>query len=154
MVELRSVLHDLQVKLNSIISRIPETTATEKPAPYPKRAIHSIASELPMEGPSGCPEQYHSVVLVAFHKWARIILSLFIDKVDLSMQKSPFGANIDVGILCCLPTIPKESSKSNLAHRAPKVSVATHRVTGSNLEQCDTAFPRIHGEVYSIGDGS
>ncbi|OQE18036.1 hypothetical protein PENFLA_c022G06805 [Penicillium flavigenum] len=92
MVELRSVLHDLQVKLNSIISRIPEATATENPTPYPKRAIHSTAAELPMEGPSGCPEQYHSVVLVAFHKWARIILSLFIDKA-FCVAYQPFLRN-------------------------------------------------------------
>lgn len=88
MVELRSVLHDLQVKLNSIISRIPEATATENPTASSKRAPHSPAAELPIEGPSGCSEQYHSVVLVAFHKWARIILSLFIDKVDILTQKS------------------------------------------------------------------
>lgn len=85
--ELRSVLHDLQVKLNSIISRIPQTTATEIPTASSKRS-HSTAAELPIEGPSGCSEQYHSVVLVAFHKWARIILSLFIDKVDIFKQKS------------------------------------------------------------------
>lgn len=88
MVELRSVLHDLQVKLNSIISRIPEATATEKPTASSKRVPHFTAAELPIEGPSGCSEQYHSVVLVAFHKWARIILSLFIDKVDILTQKS------------------------------------------------------------------
>lgn len=89
MVELRSVLHDLQVKLNSIISRIPEaTTTTEKSTASSKRAPHSTVAELPIEGPSGCSEQYHSVVLVAFHKWARIILSLFIDKVDIFTQKS------------------------------------------------------------------
>ncbi|KGO72665.1 Signal recognition particle, SRP19 subunit [Penicillium italicum] len=88
MVELRSVLHDLQVKLNSIINRIPEATTTENPTASSKLAPHSTATELPVEGPSGCPEQHHSVVLVAFHKWARIILSLFIDKVDIFMQKS------------------------------------------------------------------
>ncbi|KAJ5950447.1 uncharacterized protein N7479_008860 [Penicillium vulpinum] len=92
MVELRSVLHDLQVKLNSIISRIPETTATEKSAASSRRAPRSPAEELPIEGPSGCPEQYHSVVLVAFHKWARIILSLFIDKA-FCVAYQPFLRN-------------------------------------------------------------
>ncbi|CAI7578741.1 unnamed protein product [Penicillium discolor] len=92
MVELRSVLHDLQVKLNSIISRIPEATATEKPTASSKRVPHSTAAELPIEGPSGCSEQYHSVVLVAFHKWARIILSLFIDKA-FCVAYQPFLRN-------------------------------------------------------------
>lgn len=40
--------------------------------------------ELPGDGPTGCPEQYHSPVLVCFHKWAKIILSLYIDKVSCS----------------------------------------------------------------------
>lgn len=88
MVELRSVLHDLQAKLNSIINRIPETTATEIPTASPKRAPPSAAAEIHIEDPSGCSVQYHSVVLVAFHKWARIILSLFIDKVEIFMQRS------------------------------------------------------------------
>ncbi|KAJ5826775.1 hypothetical protein N7447_003538 [Penicillium robsamsonii] len=92
MVELRSVLHDLQVKLNSIINRIPETNATEKSAASSRRAPHSTAEELPIEGPSGCPEQYHSVVLVSFHKWARIILSLFIDKA-FCVAYQPFLRN-------------------------------------------------------------
>ena len=87
MLELRSVLHDLQVKLNSIINRIPETTAIERTTVSPKRVFHSTEAELPIEGPSGCPEQYHSAVLVAFHKWAKIILSLFIDKVGILMQR-------------------------------------------------------------------
>lgn len=85
--ELRSVLHDLQVKLNFIISRIPEATTTEKLTASSKRAPHSSAAELPIEGSSCCQEQYHSVVLIAFHKWARIILSLFIDKVNVFMEK-------------------------------------------------------------------
>ncbi|QQK47238.1 Fungal transcriptional regulatory protein, N-terminal [Penicillium digitatum] len=92
MVELRSVLHDLQAKLNSIINRIPETTATEIPTASPKRAPPSAAAEIHIEDPSGCSVQYHSVVLVAFHKWARIILSLFIDKA-FCVAYQPFLKN-------------------------------------------------------------
>ncbi|KAI2689938.1 transcriptional regulator family: Fungal Specific TF [Penicillium roqueforti] len=92
MLELRSVLHDLQVKLNSIINRIPETTATERTVVSPKRVSHSTEAELPIEGPSGCPEQYHSAVLVAFHKWTKIILSLFIDKA-FCVAYQPFLRN-------------------------------------------------------------
>lgn len=44
----------------------------------------SSDTELPGDGLTGCPEQYHSPVLVCFHKWARIILSLYIDKVGYS----------------------------------------------------------------------
>ena len=43
----------------------------------------SRETQLPAEGLStGCAEQYHSPVLMAFHRWARVLLSLFIDKVN------------------------------------------------------------------------
>lgn len=91
MEELRSILLDLQLKLNSIINRIPEGKDVDSLS-TPGRAFsmskspdgHSSDTELPGEGPTGCPEQYHSPVLVCFHKWARIILSLYIDKVCFS----------------------------------------------------------------------
>lgn len=65
-----------------------------------------MTTELPGEGPFDCPEQYHSPVLVAFHKWARIILSLFIDKVGHLNGDITLAADLDVGILCYLPTLP------------------------------------------------
>ena len=89
MEELRSILLELQLKLNSIIQRIPEGNALDHSSTS-GRALsmskspvdgRSSDTELPGEGPTGCPEQYHSPVLVCFHKWARIILSLYIDKV-------------------------------------------------------------------------
>jgi hypothetical protein len=90
MEELRSILLELQLKLNSIISRIPESADVSNPSPASGRALsmskspvdgRSSDTELPGDGPTGCPEQYHSPVLVCFHKWAKIILSLYIDKV-------------------------------------------------------------------------
>lgn len=90
MEDLRSILLELQLKLNSIVNRIPESQITDHGSVSSGRALsmskspgelHSPESELPGEGPNGCPEQYHSAVLVSFHKWARIILSLYIDKV-------------------------------------------------------------------------
>lgn len=90
MEELRAILLDLQLKLNSIVNRIPEGRLPEDPSRSTGRAssvskspveARSSETELPGEGPNGCPEQYHSPVLVAFHKWARILLSLYIDKV-------------------------------------------------------------------------
>jgi hypothetical protein len=92
MEELRSILLDLQLKLNSIINRIPEGNGLNGlsmpgtgsfPISMSKSPPddRSSENELPGEGPTGCPEQYHSPVLVCFHKWARIILSLYIDKV-------------------------------------------------------------------------
>lgn len=90
MEELKTILMDLQLKLNSIVGRIPESQVTDHASVSSGRALsmskspvesHSGESELPGEGPNGCPEQYHSAVLVSFHKWARIILSLYIDKV-------------------------------------------------------------------------
>jgi hypothetical protein len=89
MEELRSILLELQLKLNSIIQRIPEgnaldhSSASGRALSMSKSPVDGRSSdtELPGEGPTGCPEQYHSPVLVCFHKWARIILSLYIDKV-------------------------------------------------------------------------
>lgn len=89
MEELRSILLNLQLDLNSIVDRIPvivssdttfeDSLSMSSQSPVEVRATDT---ELPGEGPNGCPEQYHSPVLVAFHKWARILLSLFIDKVS------------------------------------------------------------------------
>jgi hypothetical protein len=96
MEELKTILMDLQLKLNSIVSRIPESHITDRTSVSTGRALsmskspvesHSGESELPGEGPNGCPEQYHSAVLVSFHKWARIILSLYIDKVRSSFVR-------------------------------------------------------------------
>lgn len=90
MEELRAILLDLQLKLNSIVNRIPEGKAADSASASSGRALsmskspvetRSTETELPGEGPNGCPEQYHSPVLISFHKWARIILSLYIDKV-------------------------------------------------------------------------
>lgn len=90
MEELRSVLLNLQLDLNSIIDRIPEVVGFYNPSEgspsFSSRSpveVRTTDTELPGEGPNSCPEQYHSPVLVVFHKWARILLSLFIDKVSL-----------------------------------------------------------------------
>lgn len=90
MEELRAILLDLQLKLNSIVDRIPEAKATDNASVSSGRALSmskspaeamSVGSDPPGEGINGCPEQYHSPVHASFHKWARIILSLYIDKV-------------------------------------------------------------------------
>lgn len=90
MEELRSVLLKLQLDLNSIINRIPvatSSTITSEDSPsFSSRSpaeTRTSDTEHPGQGPNSCPEQYHSPVLVAFHKWARILLSLFIDKVSV-----------------------------------------------------------------------
>ncbi|KAJ5345831.1 hypothetical protein N7452_003835 [Penicillium brevicompactum] len=101
MEELRSILLELQVKLNSIINRIPESENTSTPCSAAGRAMSMSKSpvdarssdiELPGDGPTGCPEQYHSPVLVCFHKWAKIILSLYIDKA-FCVAYQPFLKN-------------------------------------------------------------
>lgn len=93
MEELRAILLDLQLKLNSIVNRIPEGRVAKDTSMPPGRSISMSKSpvetrtsetELPGEGPNGCPEQYHSPVLVAYHRWARIMLSLYIDKVRIA----------------------------------------------------------------------
>lgn len=91
MEELRSNLLDLQLKLNSIINRIPvienyqpSSSANNRSLSFSVSPVEMRTSdmELPGEGPGRCTEQYHSPVLVSFHKWARILLSPFIDKVS------------------------------------------------------------------------
>lgn len=103
MEELRSILVDLQFQLNSLINRIPlaqhpnsvrsdlnsassaSTTSWSVP-PGPS------GGQLPGDGPGGCAEQYHTPVLIAFHKWARILLSLFVDKA-FCVAYQPFLKN-------------------------------------------------------------
>ncbi|KGO48919.1 Signal recognition particle, SRP19 subunit [Penicillium expansum] len=99
MEELRSILLDLQLKLNSIINRIPEAKDADKLSMSGGAFSMSKSpdgrssdTELPGEGPTGCPEQYHSPVLVCFHKWAKIILSLYIDKA-FCVAYQPFLKN-------------------------------------------------------------
>lgn len=99
MEELRSILLDLQLKLNSIVNRIPEgknpeNVSAERDLSMSKSPVESQSTdtELPGDGPNGCPEQYHSQVLVSFHKWARIVLSLFIDKA-FCVAYQPFLKN-------------------------------------------------------------
>lgn len=97
MEELRSILLDLQLQLNSIVNRIPlsdshdaASVTSSQPQSIPTKSpveTRSNDTELPGEGPSSCAEQYHSPVLVAFHKWARILMSLFIDKVSMSLSE-------------------------------------------------------------------
>ncbi|KAJ5625252.1 transcriptional regulator family: Fungal Specific TF [Penicillium lagena] len=99
MEELRSILLDLQLKLNSIVNRIPEgknpeNASGERDLSMSKSPVEtqSTDTELPGDGPNGCTEQYHSPVLVSFHKWARIVLSLFIDKA-FCVAYQPFLKN-------------------------------------------------------------
>ncbi|KAJ5578774.1 transcriptional regulator family: Fungal Specific TF [Penicillium hispanicum] len=101
MEELRSILLDLQLKLHSIVNRIPESPLTGTNTTSSGRALsmssspvesRSTETELPGEGAHGCSEQYHTPVLVSFHKWARIILSLYIDKA-FCVAYQPFLKN-------------------------------------------------------------
>lgn len=98
MEELSSILVDLQFKLKSLVNRIPlpqesgtsnrgessaRSVSSDSPSQPESSSNHQLGEgALPLDGPAGCAEQYHTPVLVAFHKWARILLSLFIDKVS------------------------------------------------------------------------
>ncbi|KAJ5259584.1 hypothetical protein N7478_012565 [Penicillium angulare] len=100
MEELRTILLDLQVKLNSIIKRIPDGNPEQTSGAINRASSMSKSpmevplkeGELPDEGQGGCAEQYHSPVLVSFHKWAKIILSLYIDKA-FCVAYQPFLKN-------------------------------------------------------------
>lgn len=99
MEELRSILVDLQFQLNSLINRIPlaqhpNSFKTTSPGKSSRTAPQGRIEQglLPDDGPGGCSEQYHTPVLVAFHKWARILLSLFLDKA-FCVAYQPFLKN-------------------------------------------------------------
>ncbi|KAI2790678.1 hypothetical protein POX_c03524 [Penicillium oxalicum] len=94
MEELRTILLDLQNKLNSIVDRIPECPAN-KTSPQVSERTPSISdspeeagrgSTLPGESRGGCAEQYHTRVLVSYHRWAKIMLSLL-----FALLISPFS---------------------------------------------------------------
>ncbi|WEW54600.1 hypothetical protein PRK78_000020 [Emydomyces testavorans] len=96
MEDLRSILMDLQAKLHALVDRIP----VPKIDPNTSSVGHSsslvgpttVRPDLPNGGP-GCHEQYHTSVLAAFHKWARILLSLFVDKQAFCVAYQPFLKN-------------------------------------------------------------
>ncbi|KAH8699175.1 hypothetical protein BGW36DRAFT_293602 [Talaromyces proteolyticus] len=104
MEELRSILIDLQFQLNSLVNRIPlahhpnttsqdnNTTPSDLSASISPGGSLTGEGALPADGPNSCSEQYHTPVLVAFHKWARILLSLFIDKA-FCVAYQPFLKN-------------------------------------------------------------
>lgn len=79
MEDLKSILVDLQAKLHALVDRIPVPKDSRTPASS-SSSNSSVKPDLPNGGP-GCQEQYHTSVLAAFHKWAKILLSLFVDKV-------------------------------------------------------------------------
>ena len=133
MEDLRTILIDLQSKLKALVDRIP---LGEAPSPMTFSSISDPgesenvtrgqpqspsphALKLPGGGPNGCSEQYHSKVLIAFHKWARVILLLFIDKVGICFSSPiycdghppfypPYTDTPLEGLLRSLPTISKE----------------------------------------------
>ncbi|KAI2008618.1 hypothetical protein LOZ39_005584 [Ophidiomyces ophidiicola] len=95
MEDLRSILMDLQADLRGLVDRIPipKVDAGQPDPKYPPASAgnKSIKADLPNGGP-GCHEQYHTSVLAAFHKWARILLSLFVDKA-FCVAYQPFLKN-------------------------------------------------------------
>ncbi|KAL2827615.1 hypothetical protein BDW59DRAFT_144071 [Aspergillus cavernicola] len=101
MEELRSILVDLQVQLNSIADRISEAKQSDISSNASNRSWSfsrsptealSINAALPGDAAPTCTEQYHTTVLVSFHKWARIILSLYADKA-FCVAYQPFLKN-------------------------------------------------------------
>ncbi|KAK2810520.1 hypothetical protein FQN49_008533, partial [Arthroderma sp. PD_2] len=87
MEDLKSVLVDLQSKLHALVDRIanPKRPSTNADGNRP------IKADLANGGP-GCGEQYHTPVLTAFHKWAKILLSLFVHKA-FCVAYQPFLKN-------------------------------------------------------------
>ena len=137
MEELQSILLDLQLKLNSIVNRIPEGEFAEARLMSSGRALsmskspvetQSTETELPGEGPNGCSEQYHTPVLVSFHKWARIILTLYIDKVcDTSTEMGSRYTLTETHRLFVSPT--------NLSSKMLAAGYGQQRVRGEKIEQ-------------------
>lgn len=109
MEELRNILVSLQAELRAIIDRIPMSPIPRPPGGdylaenpgkvlynRPPSSVVSTAStpakcDLANGGP-GCLEQFHNPVLPAFHKWARILLLLYVDKA-FCVAYQPFLKN-------------------------------------------------------------
>ncbi|KAI5306713.1 hypothetical protein KEM56_007485 [Ascosphaera pollenicola] len=109
MEELRNILVSLQAELRAIIQRIPMSPIprppggdylTENPKTIlynrPPSSVVSTAAipakcDLANGGP-GCLEQFHNPILPAFHKWARILLLLYVDKA-FCVAYQPFLKN-------------------------------------------------------------
>ncbi|PGH06086.1 hypothetical protein AJ79_06620 [Helicocarpus griseus UAMH5409] len=99
---LRSILIELQSKLHAIVDRIPVSKSPRPPSRdgHNYHSAPACSSSTSMESSDydassdvpSCLEQYHSPVLVAFHKWARILLSLFVDKA-FCVAYQPFLKN-------------------------------------------------------------
>lgn len=107
MEDLRAILIDLRAKLGSLINRIPLTVPqgqlTMMAIPDSPTTV-SMASkpakcDLSNGGP-GCHEQFHNPVLPAFHKWARILLSLFVDKVRALHPPLLLSRELTVQVFC------------------------------------------------------
>lgn len=102
MEEMRTILAEVDADLNTIIRRIPTKGIPEMGfTPDRDAQGHSLVSDFdpalakppseedlrpflgmtPAEGLNNSTIQYHWNTLVAFHKWARILLSLWIDKM-------------------------------------------------------------------------
>ncbi|KAK2751104.1 hypothetical protein FQN57_000179 [Myotisia sp. PD_48] len=91
MQDLKTILVDLQSKLHALVDRIPVPKATKSRVDGSPDINRSLQPDLPNGGP-GCGEQYHTPVLAAFHKWARILLSLFVHKA-FCVAYQPFLKN-------------------------------------------------------------
>ncbi|KAL3479713.1 hypothetical protein BJX99DRAFT_59965 [Aspergillus californicus] len=101
MEELRTILVDLQAQLNSIADRIPQAQQADVSSNASNRSWSfsrspteslSIDTALPGDAAPSCIEQYHTPVLISFHKWARIIMSLYCDKA-FCVAYQPFLKN-------------------------------------------------------------
>jgi hypothetical protein len=132
MEELRSILVDLQGQLNSITERIPQARQTDVSSNASNRSWSfsrspteslNIDTTLPGDAAPTCTEQYHTPVLVNFHKWARIILGLYADKVSRDFRIWAVESRLpsDPGILRCIPTISQKREEPNMASRETKV---------------------------------
>ena len=98
---MKFVLNDAEAKLNAIIKRIPtrgipemgftpDSDGAGKPllrydpsseGPPTEEELRPFLGMSPREGLNEQTVRYHRNTLIAFHKWARILLSLLIDKV-------------------------------------------------------------------------
>ncbi|EAU34181.1 conserved hypothetical protein [Aspergillus terreus NIH2624] len=160
MEELRSILLDLQLKLNSIIDRIPEGKNLGVSPSLSNRSLSDARSpgehqnsgtELPGEGQAGCSEQYHTPVLISFHKWARILLSLFIDKVGISVE-SPTSEMLTCyyeGFLCRISALLEERKKPALRHCHGFMEKFISLATDPDFQPFQWSWPGNHQPMHA-----
>lgn len=91
----------------------------------PKKSHPPTAEDLqffvgltPEDGLNDLAAHYHQRTLIAYHRWARIMLSLLINKVQYSLHRRDSACSLTIiGLLYCIPTVSEKRQEQALGSR-------------------------------------